>query len=105
VEAFELDTSERHSRTFQRSPGAVWRALPDGVVILPPDADDPITVSGPGADVWTFLAQPHTTTSLATVLAERYSENATVIQADLESLLADLCAQGAVSYSTDRAIS
>lgn len=100
-----LESREAPSGTFQRSPEAVWRALPDGVVILPRGADEPITVSGPGADVWSHLAEPHTRKSLATVLIGRYAEDPAVIEADIAALLAELHLRGAVSYRADRSTS
>lgn len=44
---------------YRRAPGAVWRRLPDGIVVRRPGPDgDAVTLTGAAADLWIALASP-----------------------------------------------
>ena len=52
--------------TYRRVPGAVWRALPVGVVVRRPGTQrDALTLTGPAAAVWCALDRSRTLDELA----------------------------------------
>lgn len=78
-----------------RAPGALWRRLLDGVLVLAPDQDEPLHITAPGDVVWELLAEPITVDELIEELAELYGTPAGTVSADLEPLLATLRESGA----------
>jgi hypothetical protein len=78
---------------------ALWRELPDAVVVLSPAGDDrrePLAISGPGAELWHVLAEPLTAAGAADALASVYDVDAETILGDLESVLAALVDAGVI---------
>lgn len=81
---------------YQRDPSTLWRDAPGGVLLLVPDGDEPVLLSSPGDVVWQLLAQPSTLDELVAILSRHFSAADDAVRADLETLVTDLCAMGAV---------
>jgi hypothetical protein len=77
-------------------PGAAWRRSLRSVVVLPPGAEEPLTVTGSGREVWDLLARPCRTDDLVQALSERFPADPATIRGDVEALVAQLVAAGAV---------
>ena len=58
--------------SFVRDEAVLWRRVVDGVLLLPPDSDELMLLTGSGGEIWHALERPRTMTALATVLAARY---------------------------------
>ena len=84
---------------WRRREDVLWRRSLDAVILLPADADDPVTLPGTGASVWDLLEEPASVAELVTVLAEAYDEDPAVVDHDVRALLAELESLGAVSRS------
>jgi hypothetical protein len=78
-----------------RAPGALWRRVLDGVLVLAPGQDEPLLITPPGDVVWQLLADPITVDELTEELAELYETPAATVRADLEPVLAVLGESGA----------
>lgn len=87
---------------MRRDPAAIWRAAPGYLVLGRPDRP-PITVSGPGADVW-LLTDALDRRSIVDVLAARYDADREVVRADVDALLDRLVDDGFVLDDTVSAI-
>lgn len=74
----------------------LWRAGSFGVVILPPGADDPQTLTGTGPAVWNALARPQDRAELAAALGREFGADTARVRADLDPLLDELVRIGAV---------
>lgn len=83
------------SATVVRSQRALWRRLPDRVLVLG-DGDDVLQLSGTAAAVWDELARPIGPAELTERLAARYRAAPEVVAADLGTLLARLLDVGAL---------
>ena len=87
------------SSIWRRREDVLWRRSLDAVILLPADAEDPVTLPGTGASVWDLLEEPASVAELVTVLAEAYDEDPAVVDHDVRALLAELESLGAVSRS------
>ncbi len=56
---------------FRRRQEALWRRVPDGVIVLQPSGD-PVSVTGPGRALWDALAVGGTRTELARRLSSTF---------------------------------
>jgi hypothetical protein len=81
---------------WRRRVDAGWRATPAGLVLLPADRSDPVTVAGSAVAVCELLDRPITEEALAGRLAERFELDPGPIGDDLRPLLAELLELGAV---------
>jgi hypothetical protein len=86
---------------LRRRPDVLWRRSLDAVVLLPPDADDVVTVAGTGPAVWEMLADWRTKDDLVATLSAAFDASEAEVEADLEPLLAQLTALGAVEAAAD----
>ena len=85
------------SSIWRRREDVLWRRSLDAVILLPADAEDPVTLPGTGASVWDLLEEPASLAELVTVLAEAYDEDPAVVDHDVRALLAELESLGAVT--------
>lgn len=74
----------------------LWRGTPDGVLVLPLDASEVLSVSGPGRVLWELLADPVTLDEAGEILASEYDVPLGEIAPSIEAVLEELCARGAV---------
>jgi hypothetical protein len=73
-----------------RAPRVLFRRGAFGVVVLGPDDERPVTLSGTAVAVWDAFARPTTTEQAAADLAGRYGTNGATVRRDVEPLVADL---------------
>ena len=78
------------STRWRRRADAQWRRSLDAVVLLPADADEPVTLPGTGALVWDLLEVPATLDELVETLAEVFGADPAVVARDVEALLVRL---------------
>jgi hypothetical protein len=83
-------------RRVRRARGVLWRAGGFGVVLLPPESSEPLTLAGTGPALWEELAEPRTRTELRDRLAGAFAADPDVVAADLEPALAELTRVGAI---------
>ncbi len=81
---------------WQRAPDALWRTLDGSVLVLGPDADEPVEVRGPAAGLWDLLAGAMTLDDAAAALAQRHGARAEVVAADLAPVVERWAADGAI---------
>jgi hypothetical protein len=84
---------------WRRCPEVLWRRSLDAVVLLPPDADDPVALPGTGAAVWDLLAEPVTLPDLVATLTDAYGGDPATIEHDVVALLDRLETLGAVDHA------
>jgi hypothetical protein len=81
---------------WRRHPAVLWRRSLDAVLLLPEHAAEPVTLEGTGVALWELLAEPATVAQLAAVLAEAHDADPAVVAADIEPVVAQLAALGAL---------
>lgn len=86
---------------IRRRPDALWRRSLDGVVILGANAEEPITVLGPGLEIWELLAEWRTLEALATLLSSEHGADPVVVTRDVNALLDQLDAEGVLEVAAD----
>jgi hypothetical protein len=79
----------------------LWRRSLDAVVLLPIDADDPITIAGTGVDVWELLDTWRTVDALADLLAARYDSDPLVVATDVSALVEQLHDRAALEVAAE----
>jgi hypothetical protein len=84
------------SPQLARSPQTVWRSGAFGIVLFPPHADEPVTLSGTGAAVWEALATPASESELVDCLGRQFGADADRVRADVIPLLGQLTELGAL---------
>jgi len=82
------------------APEVLWRRVPDGFMLLGAGHDDPLLLSGTGADLWELLGAGSTFEGLIGELAGRYGTDPSRISSDVEEavrrlVLADIVRLGA----------
>ena len=82
--------------TYCRHPQTLWRRVASAVVVLGSDADKPIAIAGPAAELWDLLALPTTLDDAAAQLAATYRAAPADVRRDLEPVLELLIRDGAV---------
>jgi len=75
---------------WTRSPLALFRRVPDGVVVLLLPDGEPELVTGPGGVLWDLLASGPTLDELTRELAARYDHDAEIVRRDLDHALDEL---------------
>lgn len=78
-----------------RSPRALWRSGPFGVVVLGPGAATPVVLEGTGVVLWDELTEPHSVRELAATLGARYAVATDVVARDIGPVVDALIASGA----------
>ena len=86
---------------LRRSPGVLWRRSLDAVVLVAPGSADLVTLVGTGPAVWELLADWRTLDDLAAILADAFGASSDQVRADLEPILSDLTAAGALQTAAD----
>jgi hypothetical protein len=81
---------------WQRDDRTLFRAAPGVVVLLGPDGGDPIALRGTGVALWEVLDLPHRTEELATRLAADFGSDTATVRSDIEPVIAELAAVGAL---------
>ena len=71
------------------------------MVILGPGRDEPITVIGAGLEIWELLAEWRTLEALATLLSAAHGADPAVVTRDVDVLLDQLDAEGALEVAAD----
>jgi hypothetical protein len=79
----------------------LWRRSLDAVVLLPSSAADVVTLAGTGPAVWELLAEWRTEEDLVATLAAAFDAPEHQVAVDLEPILAELRAIGAVETTAD----
>lgn len=85
--------------TYRRRTDVLSRVA-DGVVVLATTSGHNIRLEGPGADLWTLLANGMTAPDLARSLAEVYHADRDLVLRDITPVLEQLLADGYVSSNT-----
>lgn len=78
---------------WTRSPRALFRRVPDGVVVLLLPDGEPELMTGPGGMLWDLLASGSTLDELTGELAARYDHDAAIVRHDLDHALDELRAR------------
>lgn len=86
---------------FRRRPDVLWRRSLDAVIVLPVDADDPMTVAGTGVDVWELLDTWRTVDGIGELLAARYDADPAVVGGDVAVLIGKLRDGGALEVAAE----
>ena len=84
---------------IRRSRATFWRAGDFGVVVLGPDATEPVTLDGTGVAVWETLAEPRSIDDLVAMLAREFGADPAQVSADVRPLLERLDALGVVEVT------
>lgn len=82
---------------WSRDPRALWRRSGDRVIVLTPDRDDPLVLTGVGCASWELLAAPMVEGELFATLGELYGVDDDQVAGDLVPFLEQLAAAGAVT--------
>jgi hypothetical protein len=82
---------------WYRTPHVLWRRSLDAVHFLPPGADEPLTLAGPGPELWALLAEPRDADDIVIALAEHHGAEPGVVAHDVLPLLDQLAALGVVT--------
>ena len=69
---------------IQPAPEVVWRRVPDGFMLLGAGHDDPLLLSGTGADLWELLGSGCTFEGLIGELARKYGTDPSTIAGDVD---------------------
>lgn len=85
---------------FIRTAVALWREVPDALVVLGPKARQPRLITGPAAEVWSLVGQPVAFGALVAALAEVHDVSPDVVRHDLQPVLRALHGDGAVERVT-----
>jgi hypothetical protein len=86
---------------YRRRPDVLWRRSLQAVLLLPPGRDDVVTVGGTGGEVWDLLDTWRSVDGLVELLAPRYEADPAEIARDVEALLGDLEALGALEMAAE----
>lgn len=79
-----------------RSPSALWRVGEFGIVLLAPGMSDPITIAGPGPQLWELVADARTEDEIVTELAAAFSTDPRVIRRDIDPIVEELVSMGLI---------
>ena len=71
-----------------RDPATRWRSCLDGVVVMSPEATEPLFLTTPGDEIWHLLATPRTLTELADELEARFAGD--TVAAETEAFVFEL---------------
>jgi hypothetical protein len=97
VRCGRIDGAGTSMMRWQRNERTLWRAGPNGsLVVLSPADQQPYVVHGSGAALWRALAEPRTTAEVAADLASAFGVELNVIVRDIEPVLAALVEHDAV---------
>lgn len=81
---------------FVRAPGAVWRSIPEMLVVTV-GAAAPLRITGSAALVWQHLEHPTTAHALVAALEQEVGTSSGHLEEDVQRLLDDLVEHGLVT--------
>ena len=81
---------------WARHPLALWRRSGDRIVVLCPDQDEPLLLTGTGQALWEVLEEPTTTEELVTIMAAVTASSRDGIAGPVHDLLVELASEQAV---------
>ncbi len=81
---------------YARAGDVLWRRAGAAVIVLPVHGGDVVELGGSGAALWDVLAEPTTVEDAATLLAELFGADRSLVAADVAAALADLCRRDVV---------
>jgi hypothetical protein len=87
---------EVRCQIWTRSRDVLVRESPDGLLVLPRDRGEIISLVGPAAEIWSMLHRPVTVEALAERLGRRYAVEPATILDDIRAALASLLDLSAV---------
>ena len=79
-----------------RSPSSLWRTGEFGIVLLAPGMSDPITIAGPGPQLWEVLRSARTEDEIVAELVADFSTAPDVIRRDVVPILRELASMGLI---------
>lgn len=79
-----------------RHPAARWRRCVDGVVVMAPDASEPVFLASPGDTIWQLIDTPMAIEYLIDELATRFDGGRDAIGEDVASFVKELERAGLV---------
>jgi Coenzyme PQQ synthesis protein D (PqqD) len=85
----------------QRGPEILTRDVGDEVLLTSEARSEVDVLKGTAAEVWRLLEEPIVVADLVGLLAEAYSADPAVVEADVDALLARLSEIGAVQVLAD----
>lgn len=86
----------RGDQVLVRAEGALCRRTLKGVLVIAPDASEPVLVTTPGDVAWELLAEAHTPVELAAALGELFDTEPATVARDIEPVIESLLASGAL---------
>ena len=86
---------------MRRAAAVLWREGEFGVVVLPPGAAEPQTLTGTGRVLWRLLGRPVTPVALAGELAAAFGANPDQVWADVVPVLVELERIGALTVEPE----
>ncbi len=93
------DDTARPSPRWQVSPRALWRALPDGVLVLGAHMAVPVALTGPASSLWNLLDEHPTRHEIVARLADSYDVTEARVDIDLTDAWHELVDQGLVEHA------
>ena len=91
----------RAATRWRRGPQVLWRRFESGLVVLAPDADECLTVSGSSWPVWRHLAQPMSESDLCEAVSADIGVEASSIAGDIAALVEALAANRLIQAGDD----
>jgi len=89
------------AKKWRRSPRVLWRRFESGLVVLPPDAEECLTVSGSSWPVWCHLANPMSEADLCEAVSAEVGVEASSIAGDITALVETLAANRLIQAGDD----
>lgn len=78
------------STRLRRDPATRWRQCADGVLVMAPDALEPMFLPAPGDSIWRLLVAPRTVDELVAELLPQFDGDRALMGADVAAFVADL---------------
>lgn len=89
-------TSALRDATWSRNVNVLWRTMDAGLLLLAPEAEEPVLLDSVAPTIWDMLAEPVQFREAVAVLAEVFATEPEIIEADLSRFLETLLDFGAV---------
>jgi coenzyme PQQ synthesis protein D (PqqD) len=83
-----------------RSDDALWRRMPDRILVAAADGDEVLVLTGPGAVLWDLWIEPVSVEEASDALAELYMTDRRVVMTDILPLF-DRLAEERIILATD----
>lgn len=92
-------TTPEPDRPYTQHPAVLAQHTLRGVLVLGPDADEPVLLTQPGDLVWEQFAQRRTCSEVVAELSAQFDAPAAVIKRDIAALVRELVAHGLIVES------